>query len=699
MKIERIARILVGAAASCLLLVNAGCNGTASTALDPGSSQVQIASVQGPLDWGSSLLAGGKVGNGQFPAKFTFDVTAAPDCVNDYLAYNTSLAGAAATAAASQTVTFGGSGLSGTPAGTITITNGSTTLTLTGAGSSSGTNFAVVADNSTGNRTANATSLAAAINLAGNGSSVGVNATSAAGVVTIKATANGAGGNSIALGGTMIGSQGVTDGGAAFTGGVGTANIVAFNQLYSTQGSVGGLCNQNGPSVDWAYYTGTGTAVTSVVISGLGDKVAFVENVGTQAYLRILQWKAGEGAGAGFPVAPDQTLAANANWSTCTSGNSCIVSIAFSGTAATDTNSAPFYVYNTDTLYVGDNSGRMHKFTNVFLGAPTEVTTNWPITVHAGDILTSPVYDSVSQNLFVGDNVGRLSFIKEVGSTIGAGACAVAGTPAPTPCLGTANVQVGTAGAIVDTPIVDGTTGLVLAVNGTDTSANRGTISQATTALTGAVSFKIGGSGAGSALYGGAFDNTYYATGPSSGHMYICGKDPGNTDRPSIYQLTFNSSGTLTAVGTSVTGLVSANDEACSPITEFYNPNGAGTGVARDWIFFSFGNRAAGASPIPAGTCRTSTTGCVVSVNVTGEPSWPPSAATFATLSVADAVPANATGATSGIVVDNTSTSGQASSFYFSLGTNSTGAGPGIPSCNTTAGVGCAVKLTQSALN
>ena len=46
--------------------------------------------------------------------------------------------------------------------------------------------------------------------------------------------------------------------------------------------------------------------------------------------------------------------------------------------------------------------------------------------------------------------------------------------------------------------------------------------------------------------------------------------------------------------------------------------------------------------------------------------------------------------------MDNNSASAQASNIYFSLGTNSTGAGPGVPSCNTTAGVGCAVKFTQS---
>ena len=83
-----------------------------------------------------------------------------------------------------------------------------------------------------------------------------------------------------------------------------------------------------------------------------------------------------------------------------------------------------------------------------------------------------------------------------------------------------------------------------------------------------------------------------------------------------------------------------------------------------------------------------------MSIDVTGNPTWPPAAITNAV-----SLPTNVAGATSGIVVDNTSTSAQASSIYFSLGANSTGAGPGLPSCDTTPGVGCAVKLTQSGLN
>ena len=668
------------------------------------------ASVHGAGDWGMSLLAGGSVGIGQFPAKFNFDVTATPDCTKDFIVYNTSLAGIAPSAAATRTGTFTGVASSGT----VTITTSEGTLVLTASTTTNtGTNFQVITS-----VTVEAANLAAAINrnnfaTLGSGN-VKVKASSSAGVVTVTASKDGAAaldgieGNSTTLAQTINGGN-FAWAGATLTGGVGTGNIVAFNNLYSTQGAAGGLCNQNGPLVYWSYFTGTGTAVTSVVLSGDGTKVAFVEDVASAATLRILKWKAGEGAGTGYPSAVDQTLAAGADWSTCTAGNSCIASIAFNG-APNDTRSAPFYDYNTDTLYVGDNSGHMHKFVGVFLKAPTECIAGvmtvcgtaaqaaaWPLAVNAGAILTSPVYDGVSGNIFVGDSTGRLSFIREVGSTVG--------TCSPQPCLDATNQHVGPAGsggAIVDSPIVDGSTGMVFAVNGTETSANRGTILQANTALASPVSFRVGGTGAGSVLYSGAFDNTYLTSAKPNiaGHMYVCGKASNHRDRPYIYQLSFAAAtGVLTGVGTSAfpagNGYASASGEACSPVTEFYN-----SGAATDRIFFSIGNRANNAAtnnPIPAGACRTNNAGCVLSIKVTGNPSWPPTLPSA--LFVSAPTPANTNGSTSGIVVDNNSASAQASSFYFSLGTNSTGTGPGVPSCNTTAGVGCAVKLTQSALN
>src|SRR5260370_1108866 len=236
------------------------------------------------------------------------------------------------------------------------------------------------------------------------GGPVGVTASSSGPTVTITGLTMGSEGNAIALSSTLTL---FTLGGASLTGGVGTGNIVAFNNLYTTQGSATGLCPQDGPPVYWAHFTGTSTAVSSVVLSVDGTKVAFVENVGTNATLRILKWNAGDGTATRFPVAPSNTLAAGMNWSTCPAG-SCMSSIAFSGGPATDTKSSPFYVYanNADILYAGDNSGRVHKFTGVFFGTPAEAGAPWPITVDAGAVLTSPIYDSGSGNIFVGDSMG-----------------------------------------------------------------------------------------------------------------------------------------------------------------------------------------------------------------------------------------------------------------------------------------------------
>ena len=622
------------------------------------------------------MLAGGTVGAGMFPAKFTFDITAAPSCANDFVAFNTSLAGVSPTAKATRNGTFTGSASNGQ---TVTITTTAATLVLTASTTlNTGLNFqtsGVVATQAANLRDA----------IIRNGATVDVTASSAAGVVTVTALNNGSQGNLTTL---AEGLSNFTWAGATLTGGVGTGNIVAFNQLYSTQGSAGGLCNQDGPSVYWSYFAGTGQALTSVVLSGDGTKVAFVESAAGGATLHILKWKAGEGTGAGYPVAPTTTLSAGQSWAAdCPAGNSCVRSIAFNGSFQ-DTLSAPFYNYNTDTLYVGDDSSQLHKFTGVFNGTPAEVTSGWPIQVNGTANLASPVYDGVSGNIFVGDDTGRLSFIREVGSTVGA--CG-AGSP---PCLGTPSLQVGTNGAIEDAPVVDGTTGKVLVINGTESSGNRGTVLQTTTALASSVSFKIGGNGPGLPIYTGAFDNTYINSAPPSiaGHMYVCGYDPATTDRPAIYQLSFDGTGVLTGVGTGLTGLVTSNNRSCSPVTEVYNPNAVGG--AKDWIFFSVGDSASTVDPIPAGSsCRTDAAGCLISIDVTGDPNWPPSVVTNART-----MPANAAvGSTSGIVVDNvadTVTSPQASSIYLTFLANSTAAA----GCNGTTGVGCALKLTQSAL-
>ena len=56
-----------------------------------------------------------------------------------------------------------------------------------------------------------------------------------------------------------------------------------------------------------------------------------------------------------------------------------MLTLTFNG-AHNDTNSAPYYDYTGDAIYVGDDNGTVHKFTPIFNGGtPAEITTSpWP---------------------------------------------------------------------------------------------------------------------------------------------------------------------------------------------------------------------------------------------------------------------------------------------------------------------------------
>jgi hypothetical protein len=745
-------------------------------------------------DWGTSLAAGGTVGSGMSPAKFSFDVNATPSCPNDFVVFNTSVMSVAS--AASATGTFTGPPANGQ---TVTITSGANSETLTATGApATGTvtiasgptplldsvtvgtktyRFVVALINPNdvlmvlGNTTKSATNLRAAIDAssaqcfsspcfgAGTTANASVTATSNTNVVTVTAITWGAAGNTIALtssdgltimvsGATLSGGVDPVNTGASFalggttsniatnlaaaiirnnnvgvtatsvgsmvtvtataagTAGNGTtlaeslsnfswsggslsggvdpqASIIAYNQLYSTQGSVGGLCNQNGPSVMWSYNTTaggntTGTTVSSPILSLDGTKVAYVETnsiANGGAVLHILKWKSGQGTAANAPVVPDQIVA---DWSSCTAGNSCIVNIPFNG-GRPATISAPFYDYFGDALYVGDDNGVLHKVSPVLSGTPVEVTTSgWPITVNRGAVLAGPVFDSGSGNIFVGDGSGTLSYVRETTSM--KGTCS-SGSP---PCLGTPSQTAGGAG--VDAPLVDSSTGMVFAFDGTD--GGNGTVYQIDTALSNGsiVAASVGGRGRGSAMFAGTFDNAYMSSVNGTGHLFVCGKDPGQTDRPAIHRITITNGVMNNSSDGSLT-LVSGDQVECSSVTEVYN-----TAASTDWIFFSVGGSA---NQIAAGCSATAgITGCLMSLNLTALASWPPLKVTQGYR--LPTAPANQ-GSTSEIIIDNvanTTTFQQASSLYFSFLNNAvTGA-----TCNGATGVGCAVKLTQSAL-
>ncbi len=184
------------------------------------------------------------------------------------------------------------------------------------------------------------------------------------------------------------------------TGSASHATIVAFNSVYSGCPLFsGGL-----PVVYWAYNTGTGsTATTSPTISLDGTQVAFVQTNGTTASLVLLKMAASGGT-VGAPMSPSSV--AVGSYRTCTAP--CYTSISL---GANDTASAPFYVYGTaDTIYVGDDSGKVHEVTGAFLGNPMLDPSGWPATASTitPPALTSPVYDSGSTRIFVTDAAGYL---------------------------------------------------------------------------------------------------------------------------------------------------------------------------------------------------------------------------------------------------------------------------------------------------
>ena len=461
-------------------------------------------------------------------------------------------------------------------------------------------------------------------------------------------------------------------------------NIVGFNDLYA---GAGGLCT-TGPSVLFAYHTKTDSGLsgtfTSPTLSLDGTQVAYIESgmAGTvpppPGVLHILRWKSGDGGTVGAPVLVTTSVTTGANYVTCkATATSCLLSLVF-GNASLSTSSEPFYDFDTDNLYVGDDSGNLHKFTGVFFGAPAEVTTGgWPIVIHSGHVLTGPVVDNTSGNIFVNDVDGTLSYVREGGSTVGT--CG-AGIP---PCLGSTSVAVsGNTGSISDPPIVDSTQGRVFTFTSNNTSATLGgaNVVQADTALSAASVTRLDvGIGKKFNLHDGAFDDAYFSN-VATGHLYVCANSGANSgsssgatvnNQPTLKRISFNSDGTMAVVDAG-TLLLATSTTTCSPVTEILN----GT---TDWMFFSV---QAGGSPLACAAI-----GCVMSVSVpTASPFTFPAA-------VAAALPER--GGSSAIVIDNVSSAGQASSIYFSILSNSNAVHP----CGVTTGVGCAVKATQSGLN
>jgi hypothetical protein len=344
-------------------------------------------------------------------------------------------------------------------------------------------------------------------------------------------------------------------------GSSGQADIVAFNNLYTG-------CGGTVPNVYWAFNTG-GQVLTSPTISGDGTQVAFVQTLGGISSLVLLKFA------AGGTVSSPVTLVAvtNPNYRGCTAP--CMTSLDLrtsSNVAINDTTSSVFPDYTHDVIYVGGAFGWLQKFTGVFRGTPTRVTTGgFPVQVNPSNAtaLSSPVLDTSSGNIFVGDAGG---FFYRVSST---GAVTKSG-------------QIDFGAGLVAGPIVDSTIGKVYVFSSSDGTTGCtgkpctavyqfGTSFAAGVTLPNAV---VGTSVAAppnpSPLYEGAFNSNYFSSG-GTGNLYVCGNTGG---APTLYQIPVNA-GTM---GTVVAGpALSSATTGCSPVTDFSNPNISA--ITTEWIF------------------------------------------------------------------------------------------------------------------
>lgn len=344
------------------------------------------------------------------------------------------------------------------------------------------------------------------------------------------------------------------------------ATIVAFTNIYS-----GCPAYSGGPTVYWAYNTGAGyTASTSPVLSIDGTQVAFVQGNGTLSQLVLLKM-ANSGGTVGVPAAATSVTAAN--YRACTAPCYYAVSL-----GTTDTNSAPFYDYTNNVLYVGDDSGKLHEMTGVFFAGTTPALdpTNWPVTIinttyettAAEKLLYSPVLDSGTSGLiFVTTSGGYLHSLNPA---------------TPTTAAKISGRLENNTSNLFEAPVVDSTNEYVYTFTGYSGDTNNPSYINrfpAGTALT-TGSYGTGlafpntttttGNATTSRMFAGAFDNNYYNT-YTSGHLYTC-------EDGVLYQVDTTAAFTTTPVVYDKLGsTVGTAAQTCSPVTEFLGVSAATT--------------------------------------------------------------------------------------------------------------------------
>lgn len=423
----------------------------------------------------------------------------------------------------------------------------------------------------------------------------------------------------------------------------GQANIVGVNNLYST--GAGATC-ATGPSIKFAYASGTGQVPASLAISLGGTQLAYIENLSSgKSYFHVLTvgTTGSNGTSATGAVVPSGGNG-GAGGTTNNAVDNVVLLSPDGGTTNESSTSAPFISYTdndvADTAYVttysnaGSGSGYLYKIGNVFSSsAPTIL---WKVAITA--IPGPPVYDTAANAVFFTDSNGRIDYVVDSGTspTVTYGGIVAAGTTSLNP------VTVDNASKVVYATFnTNGTNALVV---------------QASITLASSVSVAVGtGNTTYSGPYGVEFNNEWY-TGTGTPLLFVVGTGSGTN--PTLYSVGFGSGGVLNGTTANSAALVSAAGADASPPTEFFNPNiGGGT----DFLFVGVTNHC-------VATTGGGTAGCVMSLTL---PAIPPSGTGFPTVSASTTALA-ATGGTTEIVIDNESTATQASSVYYGTKTGST---------------------------
>jgi hypothetical protein len=418
----------------------------------------------------------------------------------------------------------------------------------------------------------------------------------------------------------------------------GQANLVGVNNLYS--GVAGALC-ATGPTVMFAYASGTGQVPASVVISPTGEQIAYIENLSTgSSYFHVLTIGTtnNEGTSATAAVVPgtggsnavDQRVLLSPDGGTTNQSSTNAVFVAYTEDDANDV------AYATTYSESGSGSGYLYKISNVFNGSATP-TIVWSVPINA--VPSAPVYDAISNNVFFTDGSGRIDYVTDTGTSPSVVYSAVLAS-----------------GATSENPvIVDSTNEMVYAFfNSNGTNA---LVVQAPTSMASTVSVAVGTE---STIYTGPyeadFNNAWY-TGSGTPLMYVAGTGTGTL--PTLYSVGFNGSGVMNSTANPTTAALATGTADSSPVTEFYNAS-----LGKDYIFVGVTNNCVATAG--------GTAGCVMSLDITNG---------FPTVNAGSTALASA-GGTSGIIVDNNSSLTQASNIYYGTKTGAT-----------------LVKATQSGLN